>query len=156
MKRNYKLWSTLPYAGEKTPPENPEERYAGRWPLCFLKRNEKGMITDADGCPIQLIRHPNKISWEKELEYVKAALKKKNDKEINIAKYWGTGVATKQWTPIMDRLIDTYSGDEQPMTAARAGRILAAVHSAINDAFVVTWLLKYNLNVARQISLILL
>jgi hypothetical protein len=149
MKRNYKLWSDLPYAGEKMPPKNPEERYAGDWPLCFLRRDEKGIITDSDGCPIQLIRNPNKINWKKELEYVKSAINKKNKEEITIAEYWGTGVATKQWTPIIDRLIDTYSEDEQPMSAVRAGRILAAVHSAINDAFVVTWVLKYKLNVAR-------
>ena len=50
----------------------------------------------------------------------------------------------KQWTPVIDRLIDTY--DVPPTTS---GRILSAVHGAMNDAFVIVWDLKYGFDVAR-------
>ncbi|PTX59058.1 PAP2 superfamily protein [Melghirimyces profundicolus] len=53
-------------------------------------------------------------------------------------------MATKQWTPIIDRLIDTYG-----FSPPRAARVLAATQAAINDAFVVVWYLKYLWDVAR-------
>jgi hypothetical protein len=142
---NYERWSKIPYAGEKYPPQNPEEPYASSWPLSFLKRDEDGKFLSPEGEKIKFhIKNPCNIDWEKELDEVKCELDHLTERKIEIAKYWGTGVATKQWTPIIDRLIDTYE-----VTAPYAGRILQSVQSAINDSFVVTWYLKYKLDVAR-------
>jgi hypothetical protein len=145
MKYSYERWSKLPYAGEKVPPQNPEEPLAGSWPLKYLKRNSKGQLLSPDGKVIRFhIKDPRKIDWRKELNYVYDALDHLSENDKKIAKYWGTGVATKQWTPIIDRLIDTYG-----VTAPHAARVLDTVHAALNDSFVVTWFLKYKLDVAR-------
>ncbi|WP_240189800.1 vanadium-dependent haloperoxidase [Bacillus sp. P14.5] len=58
--------------------------------------------------------------------------------------YYGSGVPTKQWTPVIDRLIDTYN-----VSPTAAAQILAYVQGAVNDAMVVTWDLKYKWDVAR-------
>ncbi len=144
MKHNYSLWSKLPYAGESDPPKNPEEPLAGSWPLFYLKRGKKSFLTPY-GKPIKLnIKNPNLIDWNEELKIVQETLETINPNQIQQAKYWGTGVATKQWTPIIDKLIDTYG-----VSAPMAGRILATVQASINDTFVVVWNLKYKWNVAR-------
>ncbi|WP_216827642.1 phosphatase PAP2 family protein [Alkalihalobacterium elongatum] len=59
-------------------------------------------------------------------------------------KYWGSGPPTKQWLPIADRMIDSYI-----VPAPRAARILSALFTGLNDAFILTWDIKYKLNVAR-------
>ncbi|MBD1373022.1 vanadium-dependent haloperoxidase [Hazenella sp. IB182357] len=150
-KLNYSLWSNLPYAGENSPPTNPEEPLAGSWPLYFLKRR-KDHFEDSKGNKLKLIKDPNEIDFDQQLQVVQDTVQNITPGQIDIAKYWGTGVATKQWTPIIDRLIDTYNAAELIdllVSAPRASRILAAVQAGINDAFVVTWYLKYKLNVAR-------
>ncbi|SFS42752.1 vanadium-dependent haloperoxidase [Marininema halotolerans] len=152
---NYKLWSQLPYAGETKPPSNPEEPLAGSWPLFFLKREKhhgETVFTDDKGNPLQLIKDPNQINFEQELKIVQETLANLTPQQKAIARYWGTGVATKQWTPIIDRLIDTYNTANLInllVSAPRAARILASVQAGINDTFVVTWYLKYKYNVAR-------
>jgi hypothetical protein len=145
MKYSYKRWSKLPYAGESVPPQNPEEPLAGSWSLKYLKRNKAGHFLSPEGDVIRFhLKDPRKIDWKKELTYVHDALDNLSHREKKIAEYWGTGVATKQWTPIIDRLIDTYG-----VTAPHAARILDTCHAAINDSFVVTWFIKYKLDVAR-------
>lgn len=142
---NYKLWTQLPYAGESKPPTNPEEPLAGFWPMYYFRRDAQGMILDLQGNPISLaIKNPNLINWNQELKLVQCILRNLTPHQIEIAKFWGTGVPTKQWTPIMDRLIDTYG-----VKPIRAGRILAAVMAGINDVSVITWFLKFRWLVAR-------
>lgn len=80
----------------------------------------------------------------RELPIVQRTLRNLTREQKAIATYWGTGVATKQWTPIADQLIDAY-GVEAP----RGARILAALHAGLNDAFVVTWFYKFKWLVAR-------
>jgi len=144
MKYNYELWSKLPYAGETMPPKNPDEPFAGSWTLNYLKRGKKGFLTPL-GKPFKLaIKNPNLIDWNSELKVVQETLNNATPTQIQMAKYWGTGVPTKQWIPIVDRLIDTYG-----VSAPMAGRIQSALFSTINDAFVVTWYLKFKWNVAR-------
>lgn len=138
MKANYSLWTELPYAGETKPPNNPEAPLAGSWKLFFLKR-KKGSFFTPKNEPIRLeITNPNRVDWNKQLEIVQETLNNVTPYQIQQAKYWGTGVATKQWTPIIDRLIDTYG-----VSAPRAARILAALQSGVNDAYVVAWYLKF-------------
>lgn len=145
MKHKYKLWTKLPYAGETMPPTNPEQPLAGSWPMYYLKRSSAGGLADLRGNPIELkIKDPNNIKWDKQLKKVQETLEELTPEQITIAKYWGTGVPTKQITPIIDRLIDTYG-----FTPSKAARVLAAVHAGINDAGVVTWYLKFKWLVAR-------
>ncbi|MFZ5645842.1 MAG: vanadium-dependent haloperoxidase [Bacillota bacterium] len=138
-------WSELSYAGEtRVPPA--DESGAAYWPLFFLKRNEKGQFTDDSGNILPLdIRHPDTIDFGGEqLEVVRHTLNNLTQEKICMAEYWNSGPATKQWTPIIDRLIDTYK-----ISATRAARILASAHGGISDSAVVTWYLKYHYNVPR-------
>ena len=143
--RSYRLWNELPYAGESKPPTNPEQPFAGSWPLYYLKRNSNGGFRTLGGKPIKLdIKDPNSIRWNHQLRIVQNTLKMLTPKQITIARYWGTGVPTKQFTPVIDRLIDTYG-----LTASKAARVLAAVHAGINDVMIVTWYLKFAWLVTR-------
>lgn len=141
-----RYWSQLSYAGEERVPPA-EDPKSGSWPTYFIRRDKYGRFTDRDGNPIAFkIRQPDiSIDFEGEqLDIVKKTLENITKHQIRIAKYWGTGPATKQWTPIIDRLIDTYG-----ITAPRAARILAATQAAFNDAFVVSWYFKFLWNIAR-------
>lgn len=139
-------WSQLSYAGESRVPDA-EEPKAGTWPTYFIKRDKHGKFVDKYGKVIPFeIRQPDfGIDFEGEqLDIVKDTIKNVTKRQVRIAEYWGEGPATKQWTPIIDRLIDTYN-----ISAPRAARILAIVHMALNDAFVVAWYFKYLWEVAR-------
>ncbi|MCA1031123.1 phosphatase PAP2 family protein [Bacillus timonensis] len=145
METNYSLWTDIPYAGENHPPRQAEEPSAGAWLTNYFKRDDKGNFLDSRNRPITFaIKEPNDIDWNDELTKVHKALEQTTKRHIDIAKYWGTGVATKQFTPIIDRLIDTYG-----VTAPRAARIHSAVHKALHDAFVIAWDFKFKWKVAR-------
>lgn len=140
-----KKWSEIPYAGESAPPMNPEEPSAGSWVTHYIKMNDEGDFFYKNGKKIKLdIRNPTTIDWQPQLSIVKKTLENLTPHQIQVANYWGTGVPTKQFVPIMDRLIDTYK-----VPAPRSARILAAVLAAVNDAFVATWKLKFDWQVAR-------
>lgn len=154
MSFNYPRWSKLSYSGEQTPPKNPEEPFAGTWPFIFLKRDKFGWFTDPFGDPLPKVIDPITIDWEKELREVQETLKNLTPEQQLIADYWGAGHATKQWTPIIDRLIDTYTIYRTPippisLSTPRAARILALTQAAIADAGIVTWAIKYRYDVAR-------
>ncbi|SNT26325.1 PAP2 superfamily protein [Anaerovirgula multivorans] len=143
-KKVEKKWFQLPYAGESQLPRGIDPT-AGSWPLYFMKRSRNGKITTLDGKNIRFtIQHPDKIDFCKELSVVKHALNNSTCQQRKIAEYWGDGPATKQWTPIIDRLLDTY--DFSPVQAAR---VLAAVQAGISDAFVIAWYYKYLWQVPR-------
>lgn len=151
---DYPRWSKLPYTGENNPPQNPEEPLAGSWPLIFLKRDGEGWFTGPLGDPIPKVKDPHTIDWKKELEIVQETLENLTPKEQIIADYWGTGHVTKQWTPIIERLIDTYTVFRTPLppislTTPESARILALTEAAIQDAGVVAWAIKYRYDVAR-------
>ncbi|WP_042457041.1 vanadium-dependent haloperoxidase [Neobacillus dielmonensis] len=151
---DYPRWSKLPYTGEKNPPKNPEEPLAGSWPLIFLKRDGMGWFTDPLGNPIPRVKDPNSIDWKEQLKQVQRTLADLSPVEQLIADYWGTGHVTKQWTPIIDRLIDTYTiyrSALPPLSLAtpEAGRILAITQGAINDALILCWAVKYRYDAAR-------
>ncbi|MDT9027493.1 vanadium-dependent haloperoxidase [Rossellomorea yichunensis] len=145
MSEDYLCWTEIPYAGEVTSPTDPVTPEAGLWSLIFLKRDKQGSYLDPIGRKLRLpIKHPSFIDFEKELRIVQNTLNQLTPYEKNIANYYGTGVPTKQWTPVIDRLIDTYD-----VTPTYAARILAAVQAAINDTLIVVWDLKYEWDVAR-------
>ncbi|WP_238457912.1 phosphatase PAP2 family protein [Alkalihalobacterium alkalinitrilicum] len=144
-KRGYLQWTDVPYAGESRPPDNPVERYAGSWKTNFIRRKKGGGFETLDGRNIRFaLRDPNTINWTEQLKVVQHELAHITDERIAIAKYWGSGAPPKQWLPIADRLIDTYG-----VSAPRAARILSALFTGLNDAFIITWEIKYRLNVAR-------
>ncbi|WP_332694924.1 hypothetical protein [Halalkalibacter lacteus] len=110
MRKNYLRWTEIPYAGETRPPNNPVTPSAGSWSLFYLKRGQDGDFLDPNGRKLRLpITHPNHIDFDKELRVFQNTLKKITPKQKKIGIYYGTGGPTKQWTPVFDRLIDTYS-----------------------------------------------
>ncbi|MGM8363867.1 vanadium-dependent haloperoxidase [Virgibacillus sp. W0181] len=140
-------WSDVPYGGEKHPPNNPVDQTASSWPMhYFTFENNKYLGPDGENVRFT-IRHPDTIDWHRQLRTVQRTLKNITPDQIKIATYWGTGAATKQWTPIIDRLIDTYN-----LTPTRAARVLASVQAGINDTFVIVWYYKFLWNVARPIQ----
>ncbi|MDQ0884613.1 vanadium-dependent haloperoxidase [Peribacillus sp. V2I11] len=145
MRKDFLRWSEVPYAGESTPPTNPVTPLAGSWSLVYLKRDRNGNFLDPNGRKIQLtITNPNRIDFERELRIVQKTLEKLTPNQKKIAIYYLTGAPTKQWTPVIDRLIDTYG-----VGPTDAARILASVQGAINDTMIIVWDLKYRWNVAR-------
>ncbi len=146
-KRNIpRMWSMLSYAGEKRVP-NAEDPFASSWPTYFFGRDEQGRFLDPEGNVVSFeIRSPSAgIDFAgKQLEIVKETLNNLTNRQKKIATYWGTGPATKQWTPIIDILITTYN-----IAAPQAARILAAVQGALNDAFVIAWHFKFRWQIAR-------
>ncbi|PLT31150.1 vanadium-dependent haloperoxidase [Peribacillus deserti] len=157
MKTKYPRWSKTPYNGEEKPPRNPEEPLAGTWPLFFLKRDDHGWFSDLKGKPLPKVKNPNAIDWQAELKVVERTAKRLTREQERIAVYWGTGAVTKQWTPIIDRLIDTYTIfrvgiPPTSISSPRAARILAITQAAIQDALVVCWEVKYRYDVARPVQ----
>lgn len=141
-------WYKIPYPGDKRPPVGLDP-LAGSWPTYFFERNQSGILTTPDGEPVCFdIENPRNIDFYKSLRLVQCTLENLTLRERQIAEYWGEGPATKQWTPIIDRLIDTYG-----LTPPMAGRVLGAVQAAINDAFVITWYFKYIWGIPRPIQL---
>ncbi|MGL4877027.1 phosphatase PAP2 family protein [Paraclostridium dentum] len=139
------LWQTIPYAGMNTLPiaETPT---AGSFPLAFLRRDPNGKFLNPDGSFFDFnVSNPhNTYSIADEFDYLSNVQCNLTYEQIKIAKYWSTGVATKQFTPIADILIDTYG-----VPPCSASRILYILQGAINDAFVATWYLKYLYNIIR-------
>jgi hypothetical protein len=131
-------WSQLSYHGETRVPQGIDP-IAGSWPLYYIKREPNKTFTTLSSNPISFeIQQPENFNFDQELLIVKQTQKNLTLHQKEIATYWGFGPPTKQWTPIIDRLIDTYS-----FTANRAARVLAAVQAGINDALVMTWYYKY-------------
>jgi hypothetical protein len=145
LKKRYLVWSDVPYAGESSPPDDPVTPSAGSWPLTYLKRTQNGEIITPAGKKVDLaLLHPDKIDFRKELKVVQRSLDTLTPEQKQIAVYYGAGVPTKQWTPVIDRLIDTYN-----VSPTASAQIQACFHGAVNDAMVVTWDLKYKWDTAR-------
>lgn len=145
MNTKYLRWSEVPYAGEAKQTTNPVTPLAGSWPLIYLKRDRNGNFLTPNGRKMKLpITHPNLINFNRELLIVQNTLKTLTPNQKKIGIYYGTGVPTKQWTPVIDRLIDTYG-----VGPTDAARILAAIQGAVNDTMIIVWNLKYQWDVAR-------
>ena len=137
-------WSQLSYAGEARIPQGLDPN-AGSWPLFFMRLDENGKFMTLNGKPCNFeIQHPDNFNFDQEQIIVQQTLDDLTPMQRTIAEYWGDGPATKQWTPIIDRLVDTYK-----FTPVRSARVLAAVQAGINDAFIVTWHFKYLWDVPR-------
>ncbi len=143
-------WSNLSYAGETRVPLGIEPN-AWAWPTFYLKRDSSGNFLYPNGKKINFdIAVPDNIDFDKELDMVKYTLCHLTKEQIDIAKYYGEGPPTKQWTPVIDRLIDTYEQPNSPQeNPVKAARILACVQAGINDAMIVTWFYKYLWDIPR-------
>lgn len=139
------LWPNIPYAGEDRLPVA-QDPLAGTWPLNFFRRDSRGRIVSLRGKGINWrIRNPAAIDFKGEqLSAVQTTMNNLDHHQITIAEYWNSGPPTKQWSPIIDRLIDTYG-----LSATHAARVLGAVQAGINDAFVVAWHFKYLWKIPR-------
>lgn len=145
MRKNYLRWSGVPYAGEMDPPDDPVTPLAGSWPLVYLKRDADGNFFNSKDTKLKFpLINPNSIDFYKELRTVQRTLRTLTTDQRKIGIYYGSGVPTKQWTPIIDRLVDSYG-----VGPTEAARILAAVQGAINDTMIIVWDLKYRWDVAR-------
>jgi hypothetical protein len=145
MSKKFLRWSKVPYAGESNPPGDPFTSTAGSWSLTNLKRNRNGDFLNPKGAKMHLpIIQPDHIDFEKELRIVQSTLRNNNPTHEKIAIFYGTGVPTKQWSPVIDRLIDSYG-----VTPVYAARILSAVQAAVNDTMIVVWDYKYKWDTAR-------
>jgi len=86
-----KLWTQIPYPGDKAPPSNPVEPSAGHWPIFYLARNQAGFFTDLQGNAVHLkIRSPRTVDFCKQLKIVHDTLKSLTPRKIKVAKYWGS------------------------------------------------------------------
>lgn len=134
-------WSKL-NKGDVTP-VHPK---AGSWPMYYFRLNWLGQFTDSHGHLVHFkIKNPYFIDFKgTELDMVKSTIEGLTYDERDMAKYYGFGPPTKQWTPVIDRLIDTYE-----VTPPQAARIIAISQAAINDALVITWRIKYLTDIAR-------
>lgn len=122
------------------------ERVASSWPMFYFKRNWCNQFTDLRGNLVTFkIKNPRYIDfYGRELDIVQETLANLTDDQRKIANYFGFGPPTKQWTPVIDRLIDTYE-----VNPTRAARIIGATQAAMNDAIIITWHLKYLFDIAR-------
>lgn len=145
--RSFYEWDKVPYPNESVPPE-PEDYSAFSWPLIFLGRSRNGKILGADDkLFITRMVEPDCINFNHEFEKLKNVQINLTSYQVKIAKYWGYGPPTKQFTPIADILIETYQ-----VSPCRAGRILSILQGAIADSLVVCWYYKYKYNVIRPVQ----
>lgn len=136
-------WSEHPYQGEQVPPKgNPEP---GNWPMFFIYRESDNDFLDPFRQRINWrITNPNQIDWEKELAVVEQTLGSLSPQQIEIAKFWGTGELSEKISTMIFHFSEKYR-----MGSPVVARVLAYCHSAINDAFVLSWYFKYRWDVAR-------
>lgn len=144
MRTSYRRWSEHPYQGKSTPPRGSSA--AAYWPMFFITRGSNNEFFDPFGQRTTWkIKHPNDINWRVELQLVEQTLNSLTQEQIQIAKYWGTGSEfSAKITDDIFRLSETYR-----FGAPQISRVLAFVHAALNDTFVLSWYLKYLWDVAR-------
>jgi PAP2 superfamily len=143
MRESYRRWSEHPYLGEHNPPiGNPEP---SSWPMFFIRRESNNTFFDPFHQRINWnIKNPNEINWEGELLIVEQALKALTTQHLQLAQFWGTREITAR---ISDITFDLASKNR--LGSPDIARVLGFLHSAMNDAFVITWFFKYFWDVAR-------
>ncbi|WP_297521887.1 vanadium-dependent haloperoxidase [uncultured Clostridium sp.] len=141
-------WSEIPYPGMFKPHDGIDPS-ANSWPLYFLKRHPDGSFCTLLGQKILFdIENPNTVDFYAELEEVKYVQNNLTCNQEGMAKFWGAGVPSQQWSPIFLELFTAYN-----VTPPKSARILSCLQNAMNDAFVITWLYKYYWDAARPCQL---
>lgn len=143
MRTNYRRWSEYPYPGELVPPQGSPE--AGYWPMFFISRDNSNVFLDPFHQRINWnIKNPNDINWDKELFLVRQTLSSLTPEQLHLAQFWGTVDINKRLSYLILNLTDKYQ-----LGSPDTARTLGYFHAAINDAFVITWFLKYLWDAAR-------
>ncbi|SEH42791.1 PAP2 superfamily protein [Halobacillus karajensis] len=143
MRISYRKWSEYPYPGEQTPPEPyPAPAY---FPMFFIFRQGNNEFSDPFRQRIHWqIKNPDHIDWGTELSFVEQTLSSLTPQNIQLAQYWGNAEATQNMLPMIFNLAKKYR-----IGSPEIARILGYFHSAVNDAFVISWHFKYLWDVAR-------
>ncbi len=113
--------------------------------MFFIRRGTGNLFFDPFHTPIEWkIRPPQDIDWASELQNVIQTVNTLTPQLRNLALYWGTVETTQRINPIIYNLIKKYD-----LSSPYAARILGCFHAAINDVFILTWIIKYGWDVAR-------
>lgn len=107
-----------------------EEPFAGNWKTWVL-RSGRDFRLPAPPSP----RSPQAMN---ELTQLRRAQVDRTQAQIDIARFWDTGPATRRWTEMQLGMIKAYRPNPP-----RASRGLALVHIAMFDAIVAAWQAKY-------------
>lgn len=143
MVRSFRKWSEHPYPGETTPPKNYPD--LNKWPLFYILRAGNDLFLDPFHQPIRWrIKDPNNIDWVKELLIVEQTLASLTPKQIQNAKYWGTGNIISK----MVVLINDFAKKDN-MGFLLVAKIQAIFFAAVNDSSVISWYFKFHWDCAR-------
>jgi hypothetical protein len=143
MRQNYRRWSEHPYPGQPFPYQHSSD--VGSWPMFFITSGPNNEFFDPFGQRIHWqIKHPNYINWEAQLAHLEQTLRNLTPEHVQMARYWGTGELTAKITADIYNLARMYRLGSPEVT-----QVLAYVHAALNDVFIITWFLKYHWDVAR-------
>ncbi len=116
--------------GSPAGPSVAEEPYAGNWKTWVLR----------SGRDIRVPAPPSPTSAQamSELAQLRRAQVERTQAEIDIARFWDTGPATRRWTEIQLDMIKAHRPNPP-----RSSRGLALMHVAMFDAIVAAWHAKY-------------
>lgn len=124
--------SSGPAISQRLPTGQPaaEEPFAGNWTTWVLR----------SGRDVRLPAPPPLASAQglAELDQLKQAQRERTPAQIDAARFWDTGPATRRWTEIQLEMIKTHRPNPP-----RASRGLALMHIAMFDALVAAWHAKY-------------
>lgn len=141
-------WSQTPYPEQKIVYKG-IDCDAGFWPMNYFKYVGNGLFTNNKSRIVNWnIENPKNINFNEELKDVEYIQKKLSEQEIELAKYWGNKMIIENMIPIAMKLASEYN-----VTQARATRIIAILSKAINDAFIISWYLKYYWDYPRPVQL---
>ena len=110
-----------------------EEPSAGNWKTWVLRSGSEIRLPEP---PL-----PDSPQGRRELAQLKQAQLERTQAQINAARFWDTGPATRRWTEIHLDMIKTHR-----LNPPRASRGLALMHIAMFDAVVASWHSKYAYN----------
>lgn len=144
---NSNKWSCIPYPHEPKPYLGIDNT-AGSWPLYYFYRKKNSILTINHQTISFNIDNPCNTNFYKELKLVEDVQNNLTDEQKKIALFFGTGVPLQQLTPILLKLISTYS-----ITPPKAAKLMSCVQNALNDAFVLAWHFKYLFDIPRPCQL---
>lgn len=111
----------------------PGELYAGNWKTWVLRSGREIGVPRPEAA--------TSAQGTRELAQLKRAQAERTEAQINAARFWDTGTATRRWTEIHLEMIKSHRPNPP-----RAARGLALMHLAMYDAMVAAWHIKYLYN----------
>lgn len=116
-----------------------EDPYAGNWKTWVLRSGTDIRIPEPSP--------PNSPKGLRELAQLKQAQLERTQAQIDVARFWDAGPATRRWTEIQLDMIKTYRPNPP-----RGSRGLALMHIAMFDAVVAAWHAKSTYNHPAPVS----